>query len=373
LDAFLNLTRRKSRTLLAIAGVAVGVFTFLIMGSMAEHFQRISLQFEKLFENRIFICERISFWAGGGILSHAKVGKVEKIEGIKEAIPVLISRWSDKRMVVVGIPRVVLGIPRDKIKILIGGLRPYKGEIALPDRQSAVLGFDIANENNLHVGNEIEIREKPFKVTGILEKTGGLYDGQIFVELGAAQELYHRPGLITSIFILPKQGIDPEKLAKIIKNRINAVEVIPPSMIKAQIRSSLSIWNGLTLGAALAATVTGALCVIITMLVSVSERFIEIGLKRAIGATTGQIMLEFLLEAMAITISGWILGGFLGFIFIEIVTVWLRSLGSNLFDLTPRLYILALVGVVSLGFLSGLYPAYRASVIEPVEALKVKY
>lgn len=373
IDAFKNLYRRKSRTALAVTGVAVGVFAFLIMGAMAEHFQRISLQFENLFKDRVFVCERLSFWAGGGMLSEAKIDKISDLNGIREIIPVLISRKSDNRMIVIGLPRVVVGLPADSVPLMIGRFRAQWGNLNLSDDESAILGYDVARENHISTGNFITVRKKQFKVTGILEKTGGLYDGQIMITLPSAQKLFNRKGLITSIFIIPKDGEDPEKLALKIKERIDNLEVVPPSMIKEQIRSSLSLWNSITMGAALAAAMAGALCVIITMLVSVTERVVEIGLKKAIGATTGQIMTEFISEAVIVTVSGWLLGGVMGFLFVNYVSVYLDSLGSNLFDLTLRLYIAALAGSVVLGFISGIYPAYRAATTEPAEALKVRY
>jgi len=351
----------------------VGVLAFLIMGAMAEHFRRISIQFENLFKNRIFICERLSFWAGGGILSEAKLRKIEKIHGIKESIPMLISRWSDERMVVVGLPRVVVGLPPEGIKNIVGKFHVIKGSIDLNNKKSVIVGYDLAKENKFSIGDNVKIGDENFKITGVLEKTGGLYDGQMFIRLSEAQKAFHRKGLLTSIMLIPSDGIDPEKLAGEINNNVKGIEVIPPSRIKSQIRSSLSLWNGLTFGAAFTACIAGALCVVIIMLVSVSERTVEIGLKRAIGATTSQVMLEFLSEAVMVTVSGWVIGSIGGWFFVHILTGWLHSMGSNLFDLTFRLFVASLIGVVVLGFLSGLYPALRASSIEPAEALKVRY
>jgi ABC-type antimicrobial peptide transport system permease subunit len=66
--------------------------------------------------------------------------------------------------------------------------------------------------------------------------------------------------------------------------------LFPPSKFRDQVRSSLSLWNSITIGAALIACFAGALCIIIVMLVSVSERVVEIGIKKAIGAETSRIM-----------------------------------------------------------------------------------
>lgn len=373
LDALRNLVRRKFRTLPAVLGVAVGVFSFLVMGSMAEHFSRISRQFQVLFANRVFVCERPSFWAGGGILSQAKAEKVGKIAGVKEALPVIISRWADNRMVVVGLPRVIVGVEPDKIEAVTGRFNLSQGAPGLKDGETALLGWDIARENSLSPGDVIKVREKNFTVGGIYEKTGGLLDGQVLIDLSRAQELLNRKGLVTSILVIPAEGVDPEKLAGDIKSGVDGVEVISPVGIQAQIRSSLALWNSLTWGAALAACLAGGLCVVIVMLVSISERVVEIGIKRALGAETGQIMAEFLTEASLLTIAGWAAGSVGALIFSHGAVSWLHSMESNLFDLTGRLFIAGLAGSLILGLAAGLYPAWKASRVNPVEALKVKY
>jgi putative ABC transport system permease protein len=371
-DALKNLSRRKARTLLALAGIAVGVFAFLIMGSLSEHFSRISVQFQKLFDNRVFVCEKVSFWAGGGILSEAKTDKVRAVQGVKESVPVLIFRLNEKRMVMMGIPRVVVGLPPEQLPVLTGGFRVTDGNLQLPSG-SVVLGYDVAREMGLKSGSSIQLRNKSFTVNGILEKTGGLTDGQVFVSLSEAQDLYDRKGLITSIFVIPDAGIDPEAIAGKIKSVVKGVEVVTPGMIEAQVKSSLVLWNAITIGGALAAIFSGSLCIIIVMLSAVAERTAEIGLKKAMGATTGQIMIEFLIESAVISFAGWLAGSIAALLFTNFAAGWMSANGANLFDLTGRLFAAGLAGAVSIGVISGLYPAYRASLVNPIDALKIRF
>ncbi|MCE1246865.1 MAG: ABC transporter permease [Firmicutes bacterium] len=371
-DPLKNLARRKTRTVLAIAGIAVGVFAFMIMGSLAEHFSRISFQFRKLFENRVFVCEKVSFWAGGGILSEGKADKVRAVNGVKDVIPVLIFRLNEKRVVMMGLPRVVVGLPPEKLTVLTGGFKAAKGELSLPPG-FVVTGRDVASEMGLSVGSTIPVRDREYKVNGIIEKTGGLTDGQVFMPLTEAQELYDRKGLITSIFVIPGDGVNPDEMAASIKKGVKGVEVVTPDMIKNQVSSSLVLWNAITAGGALAAILSGSLCIIIVMLSAVSERTAEIGLKKTMGASTGQIMSEFLCESAIISFAGWTVGAAASIVFVRLTSGWMIANGANLFDPTLRLFLAGLAGSMTIGILSGIYPAYRAAIINPIEALKIKF
>ena len=371
IDAFKTIYRRKLRSLLAAAGIAAGVFSFLIMGAMAEHFQRISTQFENLFSNRIFVCEKPSFWAGGGILSEAKEKQIRSVLGVKKTVPVLISRWTDERMIVVGLPRVVIGVPLQDVSSVMGNFKLIQGRDTLYNNH-AVIGFDIAKENNFQTGESLTILDEEFQIAGIMEKTGGLTDGQIIIPLQDAQRIFNREGLVTSIFVEPKQGISAEELAKTIDEQVSGIRVISPSELHTQIQTSLSLWKGLTFTAAITACFAGALCMIITMLVSVSERVMEIGLKKAVGASTYQIITEIESEALILSILGWMMGGAAAVVFVRFITHY-GSMTSNLFDLTFRLYSAAFIGAIIICLLSGFYPAVKAAGIDPVKTLNGKY
>jgi ABC-type lipoprotein release transport system permease subunit len=152
-DAFKNLSRRSFRSVLAILGVAAGIFSFLILGSMAEHFRQLAHQFNSVFQNRVFVVERPTFWAGGGILSIDKLDRLSSVEGIQEAIPVLISRLRTSEMIVVGMPRVVIGVPPERLDLVAGNFPLLWGEKNISGKNSAVLGFDVARELGVDAGD----------------------------------------------------------------------------------------------------------------------------------------------------------------------------------------------------------------------------
>jgi putative ABC transport system permease protein len=106
------------------------------------------------------------------------------------------------------------------------------------------------------------------------------------------------------------------------------------------------------------------------MTMSVSERTREIGVRKAIGASDGQIVRQFLTEAGVIGLIGGVSGLFLGWIAATIVNAALESRNLDLFVVTPRLAIGAVVFAVVLGLVSGLYPSLHAARMRPVAALR---
>ncbi len=370
LDAFRNVIRRGLRSILAMFGVAVGVFSFLVVGSMAFHFYTISFQFKKMFSNRVFVCEKPSFWAGGGILSQNKVKKVERVKGVREAVPILISRLKTKDMILFGIPYVVVGVPPHKVNVIFGRFPLLEGDGKLKGNMDAIVGYNISKSYNLKVGDKFPISKGMFRVRGIYQKTGSLIDGQIFVPLSSAQKIFYREGLINTIVVLPEDGVDIENLAKKIEGGVGGVSAISPKKFKAQVDSSLAFWNAIALGVSVAGVLSGILGIVVVLSFSVWERIKEIGLKKAIGATSYHIFWEFLSESLIISFGGWILGVLMGWGFIVAFQRWLRQMGTELFSLTLPLLILSFVGAVLIGGVAGTFPALKASKIDPIKALR---
>jgi putative ABC transport system permease protein len=129
-----------------------------------------------------------------------------------------------------------------------------------------------------------------------------------------------------------------------------------------------AIFTAITTVAALLALVIGGLSVVNTMLMAVTERVREIGLKKAVGARTRHVLGEFLAESTLIGAIGGVLGFSLGYL----LTLALDGTGGSggLFLVTPRLVILCLGFAVVLGAVAGLLPAARASRMDPVLALR---
>lgn len=370
LEVLQHLLSRKTRTVFSILGVTIGVFSLLVMGSMAEHFNALSRHYKSVFANKLFVCKEANFWEGAGVLHQSKVTDIDKVDGVQRAVPIVTSSLGKKQLMIAGGPRVLVGIDAKDSDILYDKKYLYTGMWLDKDDYDAVLGWDIARQFDKKENDKTVINNYPFTVKGIMKKTGSLEDNHAVIPLSVAQKILAKEGFITAVIVSPARGVDLDSLAQKIRTQVRDVEVVTPGEFENQLKQSLVIWNIITLGTSLLAAITGALCIIMTLLVAVNDRVPEIGLKKAIGATSIQIMQEYLLEAIFLSFAGWLFGTILGSIFIKLFENYTLALGTSLFELSARVLVLSLLWSVCIGVLAGLYPSWRAASINPIKAMR---
>src|SRR5207248_657658 len=178
------------------------------------------------------------------------------------------------------------------------------------------------------------------------------------------------PDFVNGATVYGKPGADLDKLADKINAEVPGVKATKPSVLVASFNAGGAIFTAITTGAALIALVVGGLSVINTMLMAVTERVREIGLKKAVGAKVGHILREYLLEAVLIGGIGGSIGLLLGWGLTSLINAATASSNLTLFLLSWRLVIVAILFSVGLGAIAGIIPALRASRMDPVRALR---
>jgi ABC-type antimicrobial peptide transport system permease subunit len=143
-----------------------------------------------------------------------------------------------------------------------------------------------------------------------------------------------------------------------------------PSDMKKQFEQYSAIFNLIVMGSAIIALIVGALSVINTMAMSVAERVKEIGLRKAIGAKTNQVLREYLTEASLIGLAGGLVGLALGALLVAGINGATAGTGNQIFEVTTRLAIGTVVFATILGTVAGFFPALRAARLNPVDALR---
>ena len=174
-------------------------------------------------------------------------------------------------------------------------------------------------------------------------------------------DVYAKPG--TSLAEL-------DNIANRINSQVTGVKATKPSETVNAFKSGGAIFTAITTAAALLALIIGGLSVVNTMFMAVAERVREIGLKKAVGATTYNVMSEFLLEATLIGLVGGLIGYGIGAAITIIVNGTTPPGQSTLFLLTPALTIFAIGFATLLGAVAGVLPAWRAARLDPVIALR---
>lgn len=161
-----------------------------------------------------------------------------------------------------------------------------------------------------------------------------------------------------------------DAIAARINQQIPGVKATKPSEVVQQIKSINTTFTAIFTGSALLALLIGGLSVVNTMIMAVSERVREIGLKKAVGAHTRHLVAEYVLEAGVIGFIGGLAGYLLGVGLTTLVDTLGSSSNLDLFLITPNLTFLAIGFATGLGALAGVVPAFRAARMDPVTALR---
>src|SRR5579872_1340262 len=176
--------------------------------------------------------------------------------------------------------------------------------------------------------------------------------------------------LVTNFALVLRPHADPSLVAGRV-NLIDGLRASDPKRVSAGLEATTKVFDSIVYGAALIALIVGSLSIVNTMTTAVRERTREIGIRKAIGASDGAILLEFLTESALVGAIGGLLGIVAGIALCALLDAHARSHGSlQLFYVTTGLAAGAFIFSVLLGALSGLPPAWNAARLNPTVALR---
>jgi putative ABC transport system permease protein len=249
----------------------------------------------------------------------------------------------------------------------------------------AVIGVDVraalfADEDP--IGKTLRIAEVPFQVKGVLASRGAgpggfSLDNLVLIPVTtASRRLFNRDYLTMLIAQLkdPEQGDAVlTRIAALLRERHHLVSpaandftLTNPRAAMARVTEVGSTLAKVLTGVAVLATLSGGVVIMSLMLIAVSERRKEIGVRRSVGASRQDIMVQFLLEALTISVLGGLLGIAIG-VGGTAIAAWMQERPS---PLVWSAIGNAVVGAVAVGLVFGLHPAWRASNVDPVAALR---
>ncbi len=380
-----NVFRRKLRAFLTIFGITIGVFALVVMGGMAEKINLLVSGGTTYFSDKVTISDASSANSfNSSPLSVSKLDQVEQVDGVAVA-SAGVTMMLDEEM-----PSVSMGMPPMIIGTDLRGEDYETFQVTYADGRNlspgevgkVVVGSDLVKKLGAEVGSTVTLRGEPFEVVGILEKTLTAPDSSVIIPLSDAQRLFQKSlpemmqgrvdatQLATDFTVYVEPGTDPDALAATLEASVPGISAMGPQGFKDQIGNASRLLNAIIFGIAMISLLVGGLSVINTMTMSVAERTREIGIRKAIGASHGQIVRQFLAE------SGFIglLGGATGLLFGWLLTLALNAAGNDagtaLFLVTTRLAVGSALFAVFLGLVSGLYPSWHAARLNPVAALR---
>jgi putative ABC transport system permease protein len=261
------------------------------------------------------------------------------------------------------------------------------GRFILPDEveRSAmvvVLGADIREKffpDVDPIGKTLKVRGLPMRVVGVEEKRGAIFgdslDRHVYVPVSTFQLVFsRRDGLQIHGNSATAEGLsramEDARTALRVKHRLSGDEeddfgLVNTADLSGEVDSFTASIAMVVVPVTLITLVVGGIVVMNIMLVSVTERTFEIGLRKAVGATRKQVLLQFLIESATLCAVGGIIG-----LLLAAGVAWLISTTTPVVMTVTLVYILLSLGVSSVvGLVAGIYPAFKASRLDPIIAL----
>ncbi|MFZ2097018.1 MAG: ABC transporter permease [Anaerolineales bacterium] len=399
LEAFESLSANKVRASLTILGIVIGVAAVIAMVSVGRGAQAtITDSINGIGTNLIFV-----FRGGSQDVRNPKPITLSDAEAIAD--PFQAPSVSAVAPVIQDSGKITFG--RESANTSISGVTPAYAQVRkysltegefinqeelLGQASVVLLGSEVADKlfgrQDGLVGETVRIEGQPFRVLGVLQSKGGSSfsnaDNQVLVPFSTAQARLIHHSVTDQVDLLLVEAASPQavpaasdEVAQILRARHRTAIGADDFTILTQqdfLSTASTITNVLTIflgGVAAISLLVGGIGIMNIMLVSVTERTREIGLRKAVGAHKADIMIQFLAESSVLSLIGGVIGIILGYTIAFAVGQIARA---NNADITPSIGIdiilIATLFSTAVGLFFGLYPANRAANLEPVEALR---
>jgi putative ABC transport system permease protein len=385
-----NLMRRRLRSMLTVGGIAIGVVALTTLGSMAELAGAQLAGGESFLADHILV--QVANQAGSNLVTPEALAAIREIPGVEGAYPT-VAMPAEAVPPTLGSQESLLAFDPVEFPRLYPKLPIAEGRaLGAGDSGVVVVGAGFASRHNLVVGSVVTLPlpstdrspapdGRRFTVVGIWKRTLAAPDqwAQIGLEDATGLVAASLPtGVDFSVIangadVYGRPGADLDWIAREIEDSIAGLRAIPPSQTRRAFESLGALYTALTMGSAVVALVVGGLSVVNTMLMAVTDRVREIGIKKAIGAPSRRIIGELLAEAAVLGTLGGLAGVTVGWVLATALNGIALAAGNfDLFLLTPRLLVAAPVFAIGLSVLSGLLPAARAARLDAAMALRVQ-
>lgn len=389
-----SVTANKLRSFLTMLGIMIGVSAVIAMVAIGEGAKAsVANQINGLGSNLLIISAGqarqggISLGAGSLSLSLEDAAALQQKDSIADVTPAVSTRAQlvyQNSNYLSSLEGTTEAFPQVRNVSLQEGRFFTSFEVS-EQANVAVIGPEIvtnlfANSNESPIGKTIEINRIPFTVVGILKSQGSSgmtnNDDKVMIPITTAMERLGQSSIrtiyasATSADEMLQAQFDIQQTLrsqhKLMPSQENDFTISSQSDILETAQSVTSVMTTLLSGIAAISLVVGGIGIMNIMLVSVTERTREIGIRKAIGATKTAIMQQFLIESVTLSI----LGGFIGIV-LGVGAAWgVNKLGGVeiAITITPMLY--AFLSSLLVGVVFGVYPAKKAAEMKPIDALR---
>ncbi len=377
-----NPFRNKTRSSLAIVGIAIGIMVIVALGMVTGGLKASTQSTLKAGAAEITVVQTGSNTFGsGGTLNQTLVEDLLPIDGVKDTAGILrasntstISSGTSSSQTSFGPPGAgvsITGIETGKLSLM--GIDSVNGTVFTDNSADEVIvGKTAAEGLNQTVGDTINLYGKDFRIVGTFETGNFITDAGIMMSLSTLQNLTSNQDKISNVLVKVTENANVTTVSKTIEDTYpNELSTTTAEATAGRINQGLGFIDTATWAISLLAIFIGAVGVINTMIMSVYERTREIGVLKAVGWKDRRILGMILGESVVLTLIAFVVGTVVAVLGVELLLTLSPSVGGIITpSYAPDIFIRAFLVAFLVGVIGGLYPAYRASRLSPTEALR---
>jgi putative ABC transport system permease protein len=372
-----------------VFGVALATTFMIAVGATTLRYTSMIKEMNMLFSGQLMVVSRDAIVIqaipiGGGMLPQETIEtNLERIEGVKESVPILLVTPMEIEGVVMPVPvNFSMGVSTDHWQSVLGST-PFKSDIGrFPQNESSrevIVGPSLADQYSWNIGEDIVINNQKLQITGILDTKIALLNRCIIMPLTLAQHIYNYPESVNIFAVTPSSNSLEKDLAETIEQEIAYVKALTGQERNDIIQPVLAQVENWNIGVHTIIFVMSLILVTTVMIMSVSERRRDFVTMHAIGAPLSYVLRTVIIEASLIGA----LGGVFGIVFGSISAIIMSSLYTDIpiaqflpsiLQIVPPIYMIEMfLAVISVCCLGGIIPAVSAARMKIAEVLKAEY
>ncbi len=361
-----NVLTRAVRSTLTGVAVAIAIMTVVALGVLTHSLRQTAISVLRTGTADFTVAQKGVSDVLYSAMDDNQVTQIKSYPQVESAIGVLVAavKLDDNHPFF-----LELGIQPDELATF--GVQVVDGQAyTAHSTDQVMLGYRAARDLHKSVGDPITIDNTDFHVVGIFS-TGQVFgDSASMLPLTNLQGLERKPGDVTLAFVKVKPGTDVDALrAQVEKDNPELATVVTVSDF-GRVDRNLKLITAANAGISIIALIIGAIGVMNTTVMSVFERTREFGVLRAVGWTRSRILALVMGEAFIISLAGATVGVGLGWLVIRLIRRVPELVGVFQPEYTADVFGRALGIAVGMAIIGALYPAIRAALLEPLEALR---
>lgn len=369
--AFKNMWMRRTRTLLTTISIAVCIMLFIVLASTTVWVEKSLSDSMSDYAGQIYVkspstlaASAVEFPPLSSSLTVETANELLNLSGLDKAkcASLLIVQLAPPPYPG-GPPQVMaIGVPEGSEKAYYAGAKFSEGTGTLSGKDQVVLGTLAAQYYNVKVGDTLRIMNSNLTVVGIADASSSfMVNDMVMMPLSTAQEMFNRES-VTTVLLAPSSMGEMDSLISAVKMKFPELELITQQDLLDSIDEMMTNTRTFLNGINAVMLMVAGIVTLMVMVMSVSERTKEIGMLRAIGASRFKVLLMVVDESLIICLLGSALGIVLSLVMMQL---WYGTIIASLSTVVQAVIFMCVIGV-----LAGLYPAYKAAKIQPVEALR---